>query len=476
MLYLTWAYIILIYAFLPLYMQNGYSMLGESKSLIYLWASGIVAVLLLIAMAAKGDLKKEITKGFGDIRSFAVGGFLFSNLLTWIFSINKSTGFFGLSGWRTGFLSILLMVFFLLYFSGHVKVKGFTLAAMLVTPLVEFVLGILNRFSVYPFKIYGQNNSFLATIGNINWYAGYLSIFVPIGIGFTAGEKRFSRRFFVGAAYTFLGLMALLTQGSDSAALILAGAYGALMLFSLKDRESFKNFLLQMAILGAAMELTGLLTRFFDEWYAFNDSLMTRVCNAHVGLIIVAAALLFYRISRLFEEISVPWKEKAYEMAGAALLSAAVIISVVFFMGSFDYSFGNDRGLIWSMSLDIFGSMSPWQKLVGVGQDCFYEYAYGNPVMAESLLNVFGGGQLTNAHCELLTILIERGLLGVVTYLFLFGTALRHFWKNKRERCILLFALPVIAYFCNGLVSFSQVMSTPYFFMMLGMGISLSNS
>ncbi len=474
--YLTWAYIILIYAFLPLYMRYGYFELGEHKSLAYLWISGAAAVILLIAMAVKGDLKKEFTKGKGDIRRYAVLAFLFTNLLSLIFSIDKKTGFLGLSGWRMGFLTILLMIFFLCFFSKYVKAEGFLLAAMLVAPLLEFILGILNRFEVHPIEIFGQDTTFLATIGNINWYAGYLSIFVPIGVGFTAGEKRFSKRFWFGVAYTVLGLIALLTQGSDSAALILAGTYGALLIFSLKDREGFRSFLMQMAILGAVMEVTGLLTRLLDEWYAFNDSLMTVICHRHVGLIILAASLLFYRLSRLFEEISMPWKEKLYEKAAMALLSVAVIACTVYFIRGFDYSFGNNRGLIWSMSLDIFGSMSPWQKLVGVGQDCFYDFAYSDPVMAESLFNVFEGGQLTNAHCELITILVERGLLGVCSYLFLFGTALWHFWQNKRERSILLFALPVIAYFCNGLVSFSQIMSTPYFFMMLGMGMSLSNS
>ncbi|MBE5825332.1 MAG: hypothetical protein E7307_01725 [Butyrivibrio sp.] len=476
MQYLTWAYIILIYAFLPLYMRYGYFELGEYKSLAYLWISGAAAIIMLIAATVRGDVKRAITKDRADIRRYAVLGFLFTNLLTWLFSIDKKVAFLGLSGWRTGFLTILLMVFFLLYFSKYVKPQGLLLAAMLVTALLEFVLGILGRFEVHPIEIFGQDTSFLATIGNINWYAGYLSIFVPIGIGFTVMQKKYSRGFFLGVAYTFPGLMALLTQGSDSAALILAGTYGALLLFGLKDRESFRRFLMQFAILGITMELTGILTRLLDEWYALNDSLMTVICNRHVGLIIIAAALLFYRLSRLFEEISMPWKEKTYEIAAVTVLLAAVIAGAVFFVKSFDYSFGNNRGLIWSMSLDIFKSMSPWQKLVGVGQDCFYDFAYTDPVMADSLLNIFEGGQLTNAHCEVLTILVERGLLGVISYLFLFGVALRHFWQNKRERSILLFALPVIAYFCNGLVSFSQVMSTPYFFMMLGMGMSLSNS
>ena len=476
MQYLTWAYVILIYAFLPLFMRYGYFELGEHKGLAYLYINAGATVVMLIAMAVKGDLKRAFSRKNSNIRTYAGAAFLLTNLVTFIFAQDKKVSFLGLHGWRMGFATVFFMVFFMVFFANYVKADGYLLAAMLVTPAVEFVLGILNRFQVYPVEIFGQNDSFLATIGNINWYTGFLSIFVPLGMGLLTREKTFSLKYNAALIYTAFGLMALLTQGSDSAVLVIAASYGALLLFSLGDREKFRGFLLQITVLGAVMELAGVLTTLLDEWYVYNESLTTRLCHAHIGLILVAAALLFYRLSRLFEEIKMPWKEKTYERFVLLLAVVAVIVGVVLLIGSFDYSFGNDRGLIWSISLDVFKSMSPWQKLVGVGQDGFYGFAYSDPVLAESLLNVFNGNQLTNAHCELLTMLVERGLLGVFSYLVLLAVAIRHFWQNKRERNILLFALPVIAYFCNGLVSFNQIMSTPYFFMMLGMGISLSNS
>ena len=79
---------------------------------------------------------------------------------------------------------------------------------------------------------------------------------------------------------------------------------------------------------------------------------------------------------------------------------------------------------------------------------------------------------LTNAHCELLTMLIERGLLGGVSYLFFISTALCTFFKNKKERAATVCALPVIAYFFNSLVSFQAVTSTPYLMLVIGIGIS----
>ena len=135
MQYLTWAYIILIYAFLPLYMRNGYHELGEAKSVAYLWISAATFLLMIIVMAVKGDLKKAFYQRTTDIRSYAVAGFLLTNLLTFIWSVDKSVSFFGLSGWRMGFSTIFLMVFFLIVFSRYVKAEGYLLAAMLVAPI-----------------------------------------------------------------------------------------------------------------------------------------------------------------------------------------------------------------------------------------------------------------------------------------------------------------------------------------------------
>ena len=476
MQYLTWAYVILIYAFLPLFMRQDYYELGEAKGLAYLFISGGAAILMLIAMAVKGDLKKLFSKKEPDIRTYAVAVFLLPGILTFLSATDKEVSLVGLPGWRTGFITILLMVFFMAVSARYIRAEGYMLVAMLITPFFEFVMGILNSFSVRPLDLYGANGSFLATIGNVNWYAGFLSIFVPMGVGLLSAQKRFSFKFYLCLAYVCLGVMALLTQGSDSAVLVIAGTYAALLVFCLRDRDSFRGFLVQLTVLGIVMELCRVLTTVFDGRYGYDDSLAVRLCDMRIGMILVALALLLYRLSRLFEEIKMPWKEKTYGIMAAVIMAAGAIAGVVYLMLNFDLSYGNSRGVIWSISLDMFNGLSPWRKMVGVGQDCFYQYAYSDPVTAESLLNIFNGNRLTNAHCELLTILIERGILGVVSYLFLFGVALLHFRQNKRERNILLFALPVIAYFCYGLVSFSQIMSTPYFFMMLGMGMSLSSS
>ena len=453
-------------------MKEGYYMLGEHKGILYLGISSAFA-LLLILFENKRLFAGAVKEGIVSYAGFA---FLFSNVLSFLFSVKKSVSFFGLEGWRGGFLTVLLMLFFVLVLSFSEHFSKYMIAALLITPALEFVLGILGRFRIYPVQISNQNNSFLATIGNINWYVGFLSVFVPLGIGFCYTEKLFSRSFYLLALYEILGLVATFTQGSESGVLMLAGSFIVLLFRSLGSRKNFLKMTLQLFILGLfvvrVMQIVDILMLFFGSFYNYQSNLLIGFCSGFKGLILMAAAFFLYRLSRLFEEINAKWRGKLYtEILLVALFIGTLAAGYLFYL-KFSYNFGNGRGLIWSISIDIFGTLSPWRKIVGVGQDGFYGYAYSVPEIADSLLNTFPGNILTNAHCELLTMLVERGLLGVVTYLFFISTVLCTFFRNKKERAATICALPVIAYFLNSLVSFQAVTSTPYLMLVIGIGLS----
>ncbi|WP_034445144.1 O-antigen ligase family protein [Butyrivibrio sp. AE2032] len=463
--YLTWGYLIVICAFLPVYMKDGYYMLGEAKGVAFMVIAGLFS-LGFILVNNKEIPSKVRAEGLTD---YAALFFLFSNVITFIFSSDKIVSLLGLEGWRCGFLSVLFMVISFYGFR-EVKMSRYVLTAALVAPLMEFVLGSLNRFGIYPVDIYGQNSSFLATIGNINWYVGFMSVFVPLGIGVGYTRRLFSRSFVLAGAYTLTGLVALLLQGSDSGLIVIAGAYLLLLFVSLEIRDGFKRFLLQLLILGLAMEIVCLLMLFVGRFYTYENSLALTIAKGHWGLVMVAAALFLYRLSRFLEEIKSKWRGKLILEVAVVLMIVGVFALILWFSDSFGLEFGNGRGVIWSISLELYKGLSPWQKMVGVGQDCFYGYAYSHPEIAEQLLNVFKGDVLTNAHCEPFTILIERGLLGLCSYLFLIGSCLYAYFQNKRKSAAIICALPVFAYFLNSLVSFSTTVSTPYMFILLGMG------
>ena len=93
---------------------------------------------------------------------------------------------------------------------------------------------------------------------------------------------------------------------------------------------------------------------------------------------------------------------------------------------------------------------------------------------ADSLLNVLEGNRLTNAHCEMLTILIERGIVGVTLYYGFILYSLSRIIKKAQTSIICL--LPIISYLFNSAVSFSTTVSTTFLFMAIGIGLSLKSA
>ena len=66
----------------------------------------------------------------------------------------------------------VVLVYFLISrcWKGH---KWILLTVFPVSAAV-FLLGYINRFGIYPIEMAYANPSFISTIGNMNWYCGYL--------------------------------------------------------------------------------------------------------------------------------------------------------------------------------------------------------------------------------------------------------------------------------------------------------------
>ena len=457
---LTTIYLIMLCTLLPLYMQSGYFKLGEAKGLAFMALSGLFFIILGIVLLVQ---KKKPAPG-------VIGVLIFTNLVTFLFAVDKKTALLGLEGWRLGLITLMLLFFFAIVLSEGIEINGYILAVLLISSFVVSIITILGRFGINIMPIVSEDTSFISTIGNINWLTGFLAVFVPMGVGIAATRKRFSLLFFACEIYVIAGLMALLVQGSDSALLVLIGTYFFLWWLSLSDRDAYKAYLIQIFTLGIAMTAVQAIMLFAPGRYNYSDNLLMLLCRSNIGLILMATALFLYRLSRFFEEVNLEWKRDLYRKGMVLLTVTGAGLCLLLFFSAFNDFFGNGRGIIWRISFDMYSQLTPFRKIVGVGQDCYYSYAYSTPEWSESFINVFDAYRLTNAHNIYLTTLIEGGVLGLLGFVFVFGYTLVKLSKasDKKKHAALVCALPIVSYLINGLVSFNQIMSAAYVFMVLG--------
>jgi len=143
---------------------------------------------------------------------------------------------------------------------------------------------------------------------------------------------------------------------------------------------------------------------------------------------------------------------------------------------TFNRDWGNGRGLIWSIAIDVVRRTPLIRNLFGAGCDCFCSYAYNIESVALRLHREWGDLVLTNAHNEALTMLVNQGVFGLVTYS---GMIFVHLFPGYRlmddnvgtgslQKGTAGAIMAISAYMAVGLVGFWQILATPFLFIMLG--------
>ena len=134
-------------------------------------------------------------------------------------------------------------------------------------------------------------------------------------------------------------------------------------------------------------------------------------------------------------------------------------------------AFGGFRGVIWRVSVEVFGEVNWFQKIFGVGFSNFIFYVY--PKHVDELIE-FGEQILADAHSIYLDLLISSGLLGVVCYFGLIGNVICQMIKNVKNAVVLCGIGFIASYLMLGLFNSNLIIITPIFFMLLGCFMKIS--
>jgi len=450
-------------------------MLGEVKGVMYMIISAVMAVLIILSYLPE-IISKSVKK---PDAANVVKTFICISLINLIFSLDKKVCFFGLEGWRTGFATMFLMLFFFASFSEGIFINGLFLLAVFAVPFIIGILVIAERFGINLLSVSGTDPAFVACIGNINWYAGYLSVFVPIGIGFAATRELYGKQFYFWSGYSIVMLMSLFVQGSDSALMILIGTYGLLIWYALYEKERLLALIIQFFLLGMSMFEVKILLGIFPGKYTYTDNILIHMCDMNIGIFLMALSVFLYIIVAMFKESEEKiWNGAKYRRNYLIIVTVMAVLAVALVVAFFDNIAGNGRGMIWRMAIDMYNDFSPFRKVVGIGRDCFSVYAYSDAKWAKPLVDAFGvDNRLTNAHSIILTELIEGGLSGVIWIIFIAFYVLSSLRKCEieKEPTAIICALPIVSYYLNGMLSFSQTLSSPYVFVCMGLGLYVAN-
>lgn len=480
------ACILLVACVVPLSMHRGYFMLGTMKFILY---RNVCFVLLPVSCllclgAERGRQRKTGAEVAGllsltDWLGIAYGC---SVLLSFILTDYKQESLFGAKGWFMGLFSQLsfLCLYYLCKYGWRFGKEVIT--AVLAVAGVICLLAVVNRFGLWPMPIEDVSPAVLSTIGNINWFCGYLSVVMPLGLVFFWGLQSRKQRFLSGI-FAGVSTMAGMVQGSESGYLAMGAAFAGLLFLSWDNPEKRERFGQTIVLAAGSFLAVTVVNDGFPGRMTYENG-FSAFLHIEYGLPVFLLALVVLLVLSVFSRRKNGKAGK--EVCGKkglllfCMMTAVLILGGLMLYGSiwgketfppllvFNDAWGNGRGGIWKTSLELWSREGLQRKLFGVGPDCLSAYAYGehggNPLFAL----VYKDSILTNCHNEWMTVLINTGLLGLLTYGGFMIFSVQECFKSK-DIFVLACGLTVFVYTIHNMVSFQQITSTPILFALLGM-------
>lgn len=509
---ITVTYLMLILVALPLYMRDGLKMIGDAKYYFFrnvslmlaaAWAVGVCVYFFRSWVQYRGQARSVRGDKFGKRKpewspvDWCVALFGASSVVSCVFSSYKAVAVWGYSDWHMGLITQLLLVwsYFLVsrWYDGDLRLWA---AAGIGCGAVA-LFGAANRLGADPLGVFRNmdfwdwnRRNLLSTIGNINWYCGYLCTVLPIAVFFFWRGRGWLRA--VAGAVTGVGIFSVFTQGSESGFVAVAAIMAVLLWCSLGGRRLLLRFL-QTLLWVPCTCLGGVLAVRVFRWGLFlpegNFCVEVMFWKGWAGvlaLLLLGILFLLFREKRSCRDMlcdtGLPAGIKAVMaagIAGGALLFGLCQISDGFWkiMGShellrFDDAWGNGRGALWRISMQGMARGGIRSVALGAGPDCFAPYIYGL-FDVDRLLQVSGqwqGAVFANAHNEWLNMLVTQGAPGALAYGGIFlGIFVKCIRRSRENPFLLMGALCVAGYVANNFFSFQQITAAPLIFAIAAM-------
>ncbi len=498
-----WA-IVLVIA-IPLYMKEGYYQIGTAKydAFAHVVVFGMPVLLLLALIYIITSVKETgISKqGMTDLcRSMSVTdwlvlGYFVTVCFSFAMSGNLKEAFWGYNGWFMGFFSQLAFV--LLYFlcSRFLKDSPLVLTVLCVVAAYVFVVGIQHRLLIDPLGVYESlsdyyKTQFLSTLGQASWYSSFMTTVLPVGMFAFWYAKKVSLRVILGI-YLLISFMTMVTQNTDSAYFGFLAATLVMFHVSVKCAKRMRRLCEVMLLFVLAPKCMQLFLKVYPNdimtWDTISyllvfDARIWILAALCAGLIVVFAVLdktekyplRAMRILRTVVYVTIGclvlfWILLLVLSAkGIAFPLAETLAEKIPYL-TWDSKWGNGRGFTWSITTQMLGEMNFKNRLFGVGPDCYAIYAHGN--YSEQLKAGWGDMVLTNAHNEWLNMFFVGGILGGVTYLGIFISAVIRFVKHSENKPLLIaMAACIAAYMAHNIFCYQQVLCTPFAFLFMAIG------
>ncbi len=486
-------YVVIMLSIFPLYLNaDKYISLTKHKT-VFLFVVTLLAFLsipILYFTRFEGiKQRKPIKLPAPSFAGWMLLAFLFITLLSTLFTPYPKNIFWGYAERFDGFATQLLYGAIFLFVARYYRPKEIDFVAFAVSSMLVSVIGIMQYYemdflSLFPYdrmpEFTGKTIIFRTTLGNIDVVSSYLSITVVLfGMLYVKYPSKFRLLYLAaGAINTYM----LMVAGAEAG---MVGAMAAFVLslpFIITDLKTLARLLLvggayalMIFLFNTSNVAAGTLNLLGSRWFLLSLTLAALggilfVLSGRVRFKPKAATIRWIGVSLIVLVLAAGIL--AVEKIGMDPATGTIYQAREMLNGNMQDEFGTYRGFVWKRTLRVLQESTPFgQLLIGSGPDTFVDRFGPFQKEAKALLNIM----YDKAHNEYLQILICQGILGLAAYLTFLGAVLAKAAKRAFEDPLLLACLlACVSYLIQAFFSISLPISTPAFWILLGLAAMLS--
>lgn len=439
-------YFFIIYAgiIVPLYIRNSYYDILEAKAYIFDKVTLLLQSLYVLCIIFKILSKKiQINK---DPLLICIILFLIFSFISTIQSYSPLQAYTGEQGWYIGFKTISILILSILVLKDKQTVNNKIFYPILITISFILLLAIFDEFELDILNLrkeiyYESYHKFLTTIGNINWYTGYLSLIVPFFICIFLNESK-KINIYIYGFISILGVINIAFIGSDGIYLALGVMSFFFIPFVFNDKLKIKRFSYLLLIYSISLIISRKLNYLMDGY-----CLYTRKLYVIVPCLIISIILFVFSTMISNEQYSKIRKKFIISLEFTLVL--CLIFFIIFTALNNNVEWATGRLEIWDYSLKRFSSFPFIKKLFGLGPELL-----GNVYSSISSFDK-DGGIIVTSHSEPIQLLLTMGILGLLSWLSFYICLIVYFIKEKAwtNNKLIPFFICLIAYFGQSFVN-----------------------
>lgn len=512
-------YLVYMFVVFPLVLHDGYKDITITKYNFF--KNGVLALLIIMALLlilyltdrAGNNPNKAVTEKKRKIilvSDIFMGLFLLAGFCAFIASNDRMAAFTGEMGRRCGLAFLLLVGAVYVCLAVGCSLKEWIYLVFACTSGFAYLMSILQHLEIDLFHLYAsirfdQRSMFISTFGNINMYASFLCLTIPLFMAASMyAEKCWKRVLYT--VVLFLGGMAVIAANSDVAYLGIGVPMVVLLLTGIRakardarivsgqnsDCDPFFGWITGCAGIVLGYTVMAFLTtgtgRGYDKLTGLVRLVDHRLILVIVSIVLVIGSLIYGWYGRRTADRAVVqkkasksvrdkkytigcWKIIFWIVVGILILTAFVTVVTgvnnrweIF---TFDDEWGNYRGYVWSRLARIYQGLPFVNKVFGAGNESIYTLMSAR--YSDEMIEVTGT-VYDSAHNEYLQYLVTMGIAGLAIYLGLIISSIVNGVKLVKADplCMPLLA-GMIGYIVQAFVNVEQPITTPFLFLFLAL-------